>query len=281
MASIGVVTDSAADLGRDIAAAKGLTVVPLTVTLDGRDFVDQVELSTEEFWSRCRSGAVPSTAAPSIGAFREAFLESSQHRDGVLCVTLASRFSATYQAACAAAQSVRAEVRVRVVDSTSVSVGQGLMVLAACELATKAASLDHLADQVTNRLRHIRLVGLLDTLDHLRRGGRIGGLRALLGQILSVKPVVEVKDGEVELLSRERTRRRGLAALAKEAVDHDPGTGVTLAHASAPDLDDILSVLGDHGLPVPTAIRDFGAVIGSHVGPGAVGLAFAVRPASD
>lgn len=280
MASIGVVTDSAADLDPELAAAREVRVVPLTVSFDGQHFLDQVELSTSEFWSRCKSGSVPSTAAPSIGAFREGFLDAAAGKDGVLCVTLASKLSATYQAACAAAELVRDEVPVRVVDSMSVSLGQALAVIAACDLAASGAPLEQLATDIRARVADIRLVGVLDTLDFLRRGGRIGGVRALMGQMLSVKPVIEIKAGQVDLLSRQRTRRRSLAALFSEASQHDVAVGISLVHAAAADIEDVLSALAEHGLPDPRMVRQFGAVIGSHVGPGAVGLAFAVPSAT-
>jgi len=279
MARIRVVTDSACDLSADVAAEHGVTVVPLTIRFGAEEFVDGRDLSTEEFWSRCKaSDVLPETAAPSPGAFQEAFLAAADDGcDGVFCIDLSGALSATYQAAVAAAKAVADRIDVRVVDSRSVTMGLGLMVLDAAEQAVAGAGLDALEARATELVSHSSVYGAVDDLEHLTKGGRIGGARALLGSMLSIKPVVALVDGVVEEESKQRTRARSLQYLADKMRDSPPLSRVAIAHGAATDIDTFLTLIEDVPTDHPLVVGQLGPVIGTHTGPGTVGLCMITR----
>src|ERR1700693_3265811 len=182
MARIRVVTDSACDLTAELTDGRHLAVVPLTTRFGEQEFVDRSGLSPTEFWARCaQSPVLPETAAPSPGAFQEAFeAAAADGCDGVVCVTLSAGVSATFQAARTAADAMADRIPVRVIDSRSLTVGLGLLVIEATDLAAGGAGLDEVAARVESLVPHMIVYGVVDTLEHLEKGGRIGGARALL-----------------------------------------------------------------------------------------------------
>ena len=279
MARIRVVTDSACDLSADVAAEHGVTIVPLTIRFGAEEFVDGRDLSTEEFWSRCKaSDVLPETAAPSPGAFQEAFLTAADDGcDGVFCIDLSGALSATYQAAVAAAKAVADRIDVRVVDSRSVTMGLGLMVIDAAEQAAAGADLDALESRAGELVSHASVYGVVDNLEHLTKGGRIGGARALLGSMLSIKPVVALVDGAVEEESKQRTRARSLQYLADKMRNSPPLSRVAIAHGAATDIDTFLALIEDVPSDHPLVVGQLGPVIGTHTGPGTVGLCMITR----
>jgi DegV family protein with EDD domain len=279
MARIRVVTDSACDLSADMAAERGLTIVPLSIRFGTEEFVDGSTLSTDEFWARCKASTVlPETSAPSPGAFQEAFLAAADAGyDGVLCINLSSEVSATHQAAVAAARAVGDRIPVRTVDSRSLTMGLGLMALDTAEMASGGATLDELVDRVTDLIPRSRVYGVVDTLEHLEKGGRIGGARALLGSLLSIKPVVTLVDGRVEEESKQRTRARSLRYLADKAKDSPPISRLAVCNGAAPDIDDLLGMLADVPVDHPLVVTDLGPVVGTHTGPGTIGVCLMTR----
>jgi DegV family protein with EDD domain len=274
MARIRVVTDSACDLSAELAAERNLTIVPLTIRFGSEEFVDGATLSTDEFWSRCAASEVlPETAAPSPGAFQEAFLAAAADGyDGVLCINLSSEVSATYQAAVAAAKSVSDQIPVRTIDSRSLTMGLGLMVLDAADMAADGADLDELADRVGALIPRTQVFGVVDTLEHLEKGGRIGGARALLGSLLSIKPVVSLVDGKVEEESKQRTRARSLRYLADKGVNSPPIRRMAVCNGAATDIDEFVDMLSGVQSEFPLVVVDLGPVVGTHTGPGTIGL---------
>lgn len=176
MPGVRVVTDSACDLTAELAAAGNIIVVPLTIRFGDEELADRLELTPEEFWRRCKaSAALPETAAPSPGAFQAAYEEAAQQgADGVLCLTISSGVSSTYQSALAGAAATDGRMPIRVVDSRFLTMGQGLLCLAAAERAAAGADLDEVAAHVDDLIGRTRVFGVLGALDHLQRGGRIG-----------------------------------------------------------------------------------------------------------
>ncbi len=279
MARIRVVTDSACDLPAEVAAEHGLTVVPLSIRFGTEEFVDGSTLSSDEFWARCKASSVlPETSAPSPGAFQEAFTAAADGGyDGVLCINLSSAVSATYQAAVAAAKAVGERIPVRTVDSRSLTMGLGLMALDTAEMASGGATLDELVDRATALIPRTRVYGVVDTLEHLEKGGRIGGARALLGSLLSIKPVVTLVDGRVEEESKQRTRARSLRYLADKARDSPPISRLAVCNGAAPDIDDVLGLLAEVPVDHPLVVTDLGPVVGTHTGPGTIGVCLMTR----
>jgi DegV family protein with EDD domain len=279
MARIRVVTDSAGDLSAELAKEHDISVVPLSIRFGAEEFVDGSTLSTDEFWARCAaSKLLPETSAPSPGAFQQAFLAAADEGyDGVLCLNLSAGVSATYQAAVAAAKTVSDRIPVRVVDSRSMTMGLGLMTLDVAELAAAGADLDALVARVDELIPRTLVFGVVDTLEHLEKGGRIGGARALLGSLLSIKPVVTLVDGVVAEESKQRTRGRSLAYLADKARNSPPISRLAVCNGAAPDIKEFLAMLDGVATDHPLAVVDLGPVVGTHTGPGTVGLCIVTR----
>ena len=184
--SIRIVTDSSCDLPQEVVDAHGVRVVPLSIRFGDEELIDREQLSTAEFWARCASSStLPETAAPAPGQFERVYRElAAEGATGVVVVSLSGALSATMQSAELAARSVADVVPVRVVDSRSVTLGVGTIVLACAERAAGGAGLDDVAALATDLAERTKVYGALDTLENLKKGGRIGGARALLGTAL-------------------------------------------------------------------------------------------------
>ena len=270
-----VVTDSACDLPEELAEQLGVVIVPLTIRFGSEELVDRKELSTAEFWRRLESSPVlPETAAPSAGAFEAAFRGLvAEGADGIVCINLSSKLSATMQSAQVAATSLADTCPVVVIDSKTASMGVGNLVVSAAELAAGGASLDEIVRDVTSRRDRTRLFGSLDTLEYLRKGGRIGAAQALLGSVLSIKPVVEVRDGVVAEAGKVRTRSKALRTLA-EQVAKQPVERLAVLQGNAPDLEELLALLEPHVPRDQIIVGVVGPVIGTHAGPRVIGVTF-------
>jgi DegV family protein with EDD domain len=272
-----VVTDSACDLPPALVEKLAIDIVPLTIRFGDEELVDREELSNEEFWRRLLSASVlPETSAPSAGAFEKCFRDlAAGGATEVLCVNLSSRLSATMQAAEVAAKAVDGECRVIVIDSLTCSMALGALVVAAARQAAAGASVDEIAADVVSRRDHTRTFATVDTLEFLKKGGRIGNARAMLGSMLSIKPVIEVRDGVVEEAGKVRTRSKALKLLA-DKVTAQPVEEVHVMHASAPDIDEFLDLLAAVVPRDEILVGEVGPVIGTHAGPRVLGVTFRV-----
>jgi DegV family protein with EDD domain len=278
MAGVRVITDSACDLTDEMAEAAGIIVVPLTIRFGEEELQDRRDITPPDFWRRCaESSALPETAAPSPGAFLEAYERAaSEGAEAIACLTLSSGVSATYQSALTAAEGFGA-VPVEVVDTRALTMGQGLLALAAADDSAAGSSLADITAATRERLTRTRTYGTLATLDHLQRGGRIGGARALLGSLLSIKPVVQVKDGVVAEESKQRTRSRSLEYLAAKVRSDAPLDWLAVCDGAAPDVDVLLAELESVEVTHPMVRSQLGPVVGTHTGPGTVGVCYVVR----
>jgi len=270
-----VVTDSACDLPDDLIERDGIEVVPLTIRFGKEELVDRKELSTDEFWRRlAESDVLPETSAPSAGAFEAAFRRLiGDGATGIICINLSSKLSATMQSAQVAAQAVQADCPVVVVDSLMVSMGLGSLCLTAAQRAADGDSLESIVANVTDRRNRSKLYGALDTLEFLKKGGRVGNARALLGSMLAIKPVLEVRDGEVEEAGKVRTRSKALRLLV-DRVKEGPFENLAVLHGNAPDLDELLDLLEPLTPRDEIVIGQIGPVIGTHAGPRVIGVTF-------
>ncbi|HLN04822.1 MAG TPA: DegV family protein [Acidimicrobiales bacterium] len=283
MAGIRVVTDSAGDLPTSLAEEQGIRIVPLDVRL-GEWGPDEMRLiEPAEFWRRCAiTSSLPETSAPSPGAFAESFAQAAEEGcSGVVCLTLSSGLSATYQAARSGADEVRDRIDVRVVDTRFVTLGEAMIVLEAAEVAAATNDLDAVEAAAHALVPRVRVLGALDTMENLRKGGRIGSAKALLGSLLSIKPIIEIRDGVVEAESRQRTRTRSLEYLAHKVKEAGKLEGLAVAHAAAPDLDVLLEMLSGTFPPEDIVVSYIGPVIGTHAGPGCIGVCYRLAEAVD
>lgn len=283
MPGVRVVTDSASDLTTELAEAAGITVVPLTIRFGDEELVDRRDLSPASFWERCRtSSALPETAAPPPGAFQAAFeAAADEGASGVVCCTISSALSASYQAALTGAEALAGRLPVEVVDTRSVTMGEGLLCLAAAEAGEADASLREVAQLARDLVGRTQVLGVVDTLDHLQRGGRIGGAAALLGSLLSIKPVIEVRDGVVEQESKQRTRSRSLDYLVAKVAAAAPLERLAVSNGAADDIDSVVSRLAAVEVAHELVVVDLGPVVGTHAGPGSVGVSYQLPAGRD
>lgn len=274
MARIRVVTDSACDVPEEIARRLNIDIVSLSIRFGDEEFTDRVDLSPEEFWAKCKaSKTLPETAAPSPGAFQAAYERAkADNCDGVIVLTLSALLSATNQSAVLGAEAVSDSMPVRVVDTKAVSMAQGLLVIDVAELASTGADLDQLVAHAESLVPKVGVVAMLDTLEHLIKGGRVGGARALLGQVLSIKPLLELKDGVVAEAGRQRTRSRALVAIVEVAKSHAPLKRLALVHGASSEVATLEGLAKDVVTQNAIIVTDMGPVVGTHGGPGIIGL---------
>ena len=274
-ARIAIVTDSTSDLSRETQERYGITVVPLNVHFGQESFKDQIDLTTDQFMARLAStSTLPTTSQPSVGVFEETFRSLAKNHDEVVCVLISSRLSGTVQSASLAAEAVADIVHVEVVDSQNCSYGLGFQAIHAVELTQTAHSAAEIAAQLVSEINAYHLVFFVETLEHLRRGGRIGKAAQLVGTLLQLKPLLRIDGGQVVPFERTRTRMKAMAALVKFAKDISTIDRVAVIHNTTPDdaatlSSQIASLARDREIP----IVQFGPVIATHIGPGVVGLA--------
>ena len=276
--NIRIITDSGCDMLPPYAP--NLTVLPLTITFGEESFLDGVELDHHRFYEKLIEGEdLPTTSQIAPAAFEEAFQRAVDAGEAVVCVTLSSKLSGTYQSARIAAEGFAGQVWV--VDSENVTIGQRLLVERAVELAGQGLDAAQFSARLDQEKKDIRLVALLDTLEYLKRGGRISPSIAMVGGLLSIKPVVAVENGEVVLLGKARGSKNGnnlLIQLIQKTSGVDFGRPYRLGYTGLDDgllqkyIADSVQLWQDHveELPVSTV----GGAIGTHVGPGAVAVAF-------
>lgn len=270
-----IVTDSACDLPAELATELGIEIVPLSIRFGSEELIDREQLTTAEFWARCAtSSTLPETAAPAPGQFEAAYRRlAAEGATGIVVVNLSSALSATMQSAQLAARSVEGEIDVRVVDSRSVTMGIGVIAVACARAARDGAGLDEVEALANDLASRSKVWGALDTLENLKKGGRIGNARALLGTVLSIKPIIEVRDGKVEEGGKQRTRSKALAFLVEKVTSYGPIQNLAVLHADCSDVDQFVAMLSEV-YPGEIIVGDIGPVIGSHAGRGTIGVAF-------
>ncbi|HSM64711.1 MAG TPA: DegV family protein [Ilumatobacteraceae bacterium] len=277
-----IVTDSACDLPAAVADELGIVIVPLTIRFGDEEFVDRSELTTAEFWSRCvNSPTLPETAAPAPGQFEQAYRDAAASgATSVLVVSLSAALSATMQSAQLAARTIAdddtIDLDVRVVDSRTITLGLGTIALACARAAREGATIDDVEALAIDLVDRTRVFGALDTLDNLKKGGRIGNAKALLATALSIKPIIEVTGGVVEQAGKQRTRSNALSYLVDKVSSYGDGIeNLAVLHADCSDVDLFVEMLAPH-YPGEIVVGEIGPVIGTHGGRGTIGVAFQV-----
>jgi DegV family protein with EDD domain len=273
--SIGLVTDSTADLPNGSALGSiEVQTVPLVVSWDNATYRDKVDLSTAQFYERLRtSKTLPKTGAPSLAAFESAFRDQLERHDAVVSIHLAGSFSTTVEVARQAAARVD-PARITVVDAGTVTMCLGWMVEAAARLAQRGASPREVAEALEAMRRRTRIFAILSTLEFLQRGGRIGRAAALAGTLLHVKPILEVRDGEVRPRARVRTLHAAIRQLVELVVSQGPIERLAVMHGAAEaDARELERQLRPHFPTLTIEHGEIGAVLGVHAGPGVFGTA--------
>ena len=284
--SVAIVTDSTAYLPDSVVDAHSIQVVPLHVIVGGTEFSEGVDITTAEVAAALRSFKPVSTSRPSPQSFLDAYEKAAAGgAEGIVSVHISADMSSTVESAHLAAQ--QSPVPVTVVDSRSLGMAMGYAVVSAAELADQGGSLEDVAAQARSRAEASTVVFYVDTLEHLRRGGRIGSASAFLGSALAIKPILGLVDGHIRPLEKVRTSSRALARLEELAVSavEKAGAGVDIAvhHLDSQSrADDLAARLTARleGLAQDGDVRvvELGAVVGAHVGPGTIAVAVSPRP---
>src|SRR5438105_3027547 len=279
--AVRIVTDSTADIPQEKALALGITIVPLTVFFGDEAYLDGVELDNASFYRKLQASKVlPRTSQPSPAAFQQAFLRLIEEgANAILSIHLSSKLSGTYQSACTARDTLPEDVKkipIDVVDSESISIGMSHAILLAAEEAKSGLALQEIKAHVLDDLSRSRVMAVLDTLEYVRRGGRIGGARALLGNMLSVKPIISLRDGEVIPVEQPRTRSKAYARIVQLVSE----MGLTEYIAIAESNDEV-------GTQLAAAFKTItnkeipryklGPALGTHTGPGTVAIAVVTK----
>ena len=276
--SVRIVIDSTTDVTESVK--KHLTVVPLTITFGDQQFTDGVTITHRTFYEKLiESDVLPTTSQPAPDAFARVYEEARRVGDDVVVLTISSKLSGTYQSACIAAQ--EDPDHVYVVDSKTVTLGAGILAERALQLAQSGMSAADIAHQLEIERENVRLIALLDTLEYLKRGGRVSKTVAFAGGLLSIQPVICVREGVVEILGKARGSRQGNNLLVKEiqsAGGADFGRPLLLGYTGLTDvllqkyIADSAFLWEDHATELPQTV--VGSVVGTHAGPGAVAVAF-------
>ena len=273
--AVKIVTDSTSDLPSDLANSLGITVQPANVHFGMTVFKDGVEMTADEFYEQLVTGTeLPTTSAPSIGEFIELYEGLGKQHDEILSIHISSKLSGTYNSALQARKQVKTAASIEVVDSQQASMGLGVIAIAAARASAQGADLREVTNVATRAVSQAQCMALLDTLEFLQRGGRVGRAKALFGTILSIKPMIIVRDGEVHELGKARTFAKALAKLQAAVRESAPIDSLSVLHATSPQMaeqlaEDLRDLLSADRKPF---IARFGPALGVHVGPGAVGI---------
>jgi DegV family protein with EDD domain len=271
---VAIVTDSTADLTPEMVEEMGVTVVPLQVIFGNESYREGVDITTEEFYERLlNSRQLPTTSAPSVGDFQDVYERLLKEVDSVVSIHIGAKLSATVQAAQTAKQSLAKPERVEVVDSQAASLAMGFAIMDAVEVARAGGKLAEVKATAESAVQRMHVLFMLDTLEYLRRGGRIGRARAYLGALLSVKPILALREGEIYPEERVRTRARGLERIIQSSIRHQNVKRAAVGHSSTPDEAESIRQRLAMAFPnVKVHLIRFGPVIGTHAGPGLVGV---------
>jgi len=269
-----MVTDSTADLTPEMVEELGVTIVPLQVIFGNEAYREGVDITTEEFYERLvKSRQLPTTSAPSVGDFQEVYERLLKEVDSIVSIHIGAKLSGTVQAAQTARQSLAKPERVEIVDSQATSLAMGFAIMEAAEAARAGAKLAEVKAAAESAVQRIHVLFMLDTLEYLRRGGRIGRARAYLGALLSVKPILALREGEIYPEERVRTRARGLERIIQSGIRHQNVKLAAVGHSTTPDEAESIRERLAMAFPnVKVHLIRFGPVIGTHGGPGLVGV---------
>lgn len=276
MTRVAFVTDSASDLDPARAAADGIRIVPLSVTFGDESFRAGVDLTTEQFWARMTApdAPFPKTAAASPGEFKAIYDEAfADGADAIVSIHVAGKLSGAIKSA-EVARGLLPDREIHIVDSNGASMAEGILAYMGREMAAMGVSAAEIARVLSDRASDLRMYVSLETLEYLRKGGRISGAQAAIGTFLSVKPIIAVEDGKVETADRPRTRSKSRERCI-ELICARPIERLAILHTMAPDVDEFRDeVIRRSGVdPATVMVSLVGPSVGPHLGPGCVGAA--------
>jgi len=267
--TVKIITDSLADIPSEVAEELGITIIPVNVLFGTESYRDGVDLTTEQFYDKLvRSKTLPTTSVPPPGAFVEVYDKVAQETDEILVIAVSHKLSATYETALHSVELMKQKCRVEVVDSLLIVMAEGLVVITAAKAAKAGASLDEVIDITRRNISRAEVRMAFDTLEYLKRGGRIGAAGAFLGSILKFNPILTLKDGEIHGVARPRSRAKAIDHLYDFATSFSHIDEMAVEHATTPDEAEILAERLSAKFPKERIYRSkVSPVIGAHVGP--------------
>jgi DegV family protein with EDD domain len=272
--AIKIITDTLSDITGDLATKLGITVVPLYVRFGEEVYRDRVDITSEDFYRRLiNEPKLPSTTQPTPNDFAEVYKKVAKETDEILVVTVSSKLSGTYQSAIQAKDYFQGKCRIEIVDSATVALAEGLIVISAVNAAKTGANLDKVLDLTRKAISRCHLVAYFDTLKYLAKGGRIGKAKEFLGSMLSVKQILTVKDGEMAPLTRVHSFRAGFEFLLNVPSRYQHIEGLGIEHTTNPEDGNALAERLAKMYPnVPIYRSIISPVIGTYSGPGAMAI---------
>ncbi len=277
MTEVAVVTDTIAMLPQQLVDDLEIGIVPIILNIEGRSYRDGIDLDTSEFYRLLRAGTdPPTTAAPSVGEFVTIFEEALRRAEAVVAIHVSSQLTSVHHIASMAAQTLPAN-SIQVVDSRSATMAQGFVTLVAARAARDGADLDSVVAAAEGVRARVRFFAFLETLEYLRRGGRVGNLAAFMGNAIQLKPVVHVVDGQIRPMARPRTRRRAIQVMLdtmSSEVGDRPVHAAVLHADSLDDAEDLRRQLDSAFDCLELYVTELTPVMGTHTGPGLLGLAY-------
>jgi DegV family protein with EDD domain len=277
--TVKIVTDSTSDLTPEIANELGITVVPLYVHFGDEVYRDGVDLTTQDFYRKLeRSKTLPTTATPAPGTFTEVYDQLAKETDEILTITISSKLSASYKSAVEGKEIRKSKARIEIIDSLSAISRLGLITIAAAKAAQAGGSLDEVIEVTHSSMRRVDMRIVFDTLEYLKRGGRIGTAQAFLGSMLKMNPILTIRDGLTEAVTRVRSRAKAIDYLCDFAMSFSNIEEMAIEDATTPDEVEILVKRLSSVFPRERIYRmKVSPVIGTHVGPHVLGVSVLPR----
>jgi DegV family protein with EDD domain len=268
-----VVTDSVSDIPADIVEELGITIVPAYVRFGNDVYKDGVELTTDEFFDRLLNGPeFPATSQPAIGDFSETYESIAAGADGIVSVHVSSKVSGTFNSAQQGSGVADVACPIEVVDTLQASMGSGLAAIEAAKAARDGASFQDVAAVANDAARRCQCICLLDTLEYLIKGGRVGKAQGMIGSLLKIKPMIILRDGEVDNFAKERTRRKAVSRLQRAAGEFGSVESLAVMYSTSRDEAERLADTLRPAVAGDTTIARFGPVLGTYVGHNALGI---------
>jgi DegV family protein with EDD domain len=272
--AVKIVTDSLSDITEDLIDNLDITIVPLTVLFGRETYIDRVTITTDEFYHRLTTqNILPSTTQPTPQAFADVYNRLAEETDEILVITLSSKLSGTYQSAMGAIEMMDKKCHVEVIDSETVAMALGLVVLDAARAARDGMTLDELVHFVRQAQSRVHFIIYFDTLKYLAKGGRIGKAQGMLGSMLSIKPILTIKEGEISPVTRVRSQAAGIEYLFNFITSFHQIDALAVEHSTQPEIADRLVDRLSVSLPGKPIVRSVvSPVLGVHAGPNALAV---------
>ena len=274
MSKIALVTDSTCDLPKSVVKDKNITVIPLNVHFGEETFLDGIDLQSNEFFEKLSTSEIhPQTSQPSVGRFVETYNDLLKKHDSILSLHISSKLSATYNSALQAQKEIGNE-KIKVIDSMNGTLGLGAIVHHIADLNQKGESFENLVKETEKIIPNAIFMGLVPTLEYLAKGGRIGKARAFMGSLLKIKPILSAVDGEIQSVGKARTLIKGMDFIVDEMKNRKISK-LFIVHANHEERANLLKEKTKDLIdPKDVIIAEFGPVVGTHLGPGSVGVGF-------